>query len=161
MDHPDLSNLTTAQANALAALVELESRWENIPVAAGAASPGESLRGLTAKQRAFDTYRDGLVAYNRQFRPAHHGERPATTPKRLGGWCRKMAGLYRRADGAVCPVQLLVKVHRCAGRLATRLGATPFPETTAPANVAAAVADLGSVADWCERLAGAQQAPAA
>jgi hypothetical protein len=161
MDHPDLSSFTTAQANALAALVELESRWENIPVAAGGASPGESLRDLTAKQRAFDAYRDGLVAYNRQFRPAHHGERPATTPKRLGAWCRKMAGLYGRADAAVCPVQLLAKARRCAGRLAARLGETPFPDTTVPANVADAVADLGSVADWCDRLAAARAAAGA
>ena len=74
MDHPAVSQLDAAQANALAAVVELESGWENIPVAGGG-SPGESLRGLTAKQRAFDTYRDGLMAYNRQFQPAYHGER--------------------------------------------------------------------------------------
>jgi hypothetical protein len=150
MDFPPVAHLSPAQANSLAAIIELEAVWENIPAVAAGASSGDALRGLTAKQRAFDAYRASLVAYNREYRADYHGERPATTPKRLGAWCRRLAGLYRRADGAVCPVQVLEKAHRCADRLAARLGVAACSRL-APASGDAAT-DLGSIADWCEGL---------
>src|SRR5207248_10828513 len=52
MDNPPVP-LTAAQANALAAVIELESLWENIPPAAAQTSASEGWRGLNAKQRAF------------------------------------------------------------------------------------------------------------
>jgi len=73
LDQPPFAQLSAPQANALAAVLELEAVWENVPVAAAGTTTGELLRGLTAKQRAFDAYRAQQLAYNRQFRPAHHG----------------------------------------------------------------------------------------
>jgi hypothetical protein len=156
VDHPPFAEMSAAQATALAAVVELEATWENVPAAAVAASPGESLRDLTAKQRTFDAYRAGLINYNRRFQVDYHGKRPATTCKRLGAWCRKLANLYRRAEGAETPVQMLEKVHRCADRLAARLATAPCRRPEAPTSKADATADLQSVADWCERLSAAQ-----
>lgn len=153
MDHSSFAELPTVQATALAAVVELEAAWENIPVPPVGAPPGESLRGLTAKQRAFDAYHVGLVEYNRRYGTTYRGERPATTPGRLAGWCRKLANLYRRASGDACPAEVLDKVHRCADRLAARLAATMCPRPAAHANAADAVADLRSIADWCDGLA--------
>jgi hypothetical protein len=153
MDHLPFTQLPAVQADALAAVVELEALWENIPAAAAGASPGEALRGLTAKQRAFDAYRAGLIEYNRRYGAAYHGERPATTSKRLGAWCRRLAALYLRANQTGCPVQVLEKAHRAADRLATRLGTAPCSRPAAPASAADAVADLQEVAGWCDGLA--------
>jgi hypothetical protein len=157
LDNP--FHFTAAQANALAAVIELESVWENLPSAAATASASEGWKGLNAKQRAFDAYQALVAAYNREFRPPHHGERPATTPVRLGAWCRRIAQIYGQADRSACPVQLLEKVHRCASRLAARLGAAPCPRVTAPVTTGDAVAELGRVADWCDGL-GAARIPA-
>jgi hypothetical protein len=152
VENTSFTHLTAAQADALAVVVELESLWENVPSAAAQTSASEGWRGLNAKQRAFDAYHSHLVAYNRQYRPSHFGERPATTPSRLGAWCRKMAQLYGRVDRAECPVALLEKVHRYADRLAVRLNATPCVRGTPQTSTADAVADLGAVAEWCDGL---------
>jgi hypothetical protein len=149
MDFPPAAQLSSGEANALAAIIELEAAWENVPATVAGASPGDSLRSLTAKQRAFDAYRAGLVAYNRHYRADYRGERPATTPKRLGAWCRRLAELYRRADRTACPVQVLEKAHRCADRFADRLAVVACPR----AATGDSAADLGSIADWCDRLA--------
>jgi hypothetical protein len=155
VDHPSFDRLSSDQANALAAVIELEAFWENVPVTAVGALPRESLRGLTAKQRAFDAYHAGLVAYNRRYGVAYHGERPGATPKRLGAWCRRLAALYRRADQADCSVQVLEKAHRCVDRIATRLAATACPRAASASCPSDVSADLGSIADWCERLSTA------
>jgi hypothetical protein len=141
MDFPPVAHLSPAQANALAAVIELEAVWENVPATAAGASPADAHRSLTAKQRAFD-------AYNREYRADYHGERPATTPKRLGAWCRRLAALYRQADRTPCPVQVLDKAHRCADRLAARLSVVACPR----AGSGDAATELGTIADWCERL---------
>src|SRR3954470_14289210 len=153
MDNPPLPTLPAAQANALAAVIELESLWENVAPSSAQVSPREAWRGLNAKQRAYDAYQTQLTAYNRQFRPAHHCERPATTPKRLGGWCRRMAAVYGRADSADCPVQSLEKAYRCADRLAERLGVQPCPRAATTATATDAVAALAALANWCGELA--------
>ena len=143
---------TRFQADALAAVVELEALWENLPQVRAVDSPDDSGQALIAKRQAFDTFWASLVTYNRQFRPPYHGGRPATTPRRLGAWCRRLADLYQRVDRAACPVQLLDKAHQCADRLAARLAAAACPRVKSPAGPADAAADLRSVADWCDRL---------
>jgi hypothetical protein len=155
VDGPSFDRLPSDQANALAALIELEAFWENVPVTAAGALPSESLRGLTAKQRAFDAYHASLVAYNRRYGVAYHGERPAATPKRLGAWCRRLAALYRRADQADCSIQLLEKAHRCADRVAAQMAVTACPRAASASGPSDVAADLGSIADWCERLSAA------
>jgi hypothetical protein len=146
------SQLAASQANALAVVIELESLWENVPVMAAQVDANEGWRLLSAKQRAFDAYHTHRVAYNRQYQPAYHGERPVATPSRLGAWCRKMAALYRRLDHAECPVQLLKKAYRFADQLAARFNTSPCLRALAHTNTADAVAALGSIADWCDGL---------
>jgi hypothetical protein len=140
------------QADALAHLVELEARWTNIPLAAMTDSPGASLAGLVAKQKAFDAYHAKLVAYNRLHRPTYDGQRPVTTPVRLAVWCRKMSELYRHASGAECPVNLLEQAHRCADRLGIRLNRDLVGRPTNVTRTAEAIAGLEALAAWCDGL---------
>src|SRR5262245_51363625 len=95
------------QAMALAALVELEALWENLPKGDPQDSVKASVQGLRAKQGAYDAYHAKLVAYNRRYRPAHEAEAVATSPVRLGKWCRRMRDLLGRLDHeATCPIHL-------------------------------------------------------
>jgi hypothetical protein len=147
------SHLDPAQAEALACLVELEARWENTPQAGPRGAAGDSVETLQAKQRAFDSYHAKLVAYNKRYKPAHEGERPATTPPRLSAWCRKMRDLYLRVEHkADCPAQLMEKTFRTADRLAARLNREPVSRTTPLVDVRGAISDWGAVADWCDGL---------
>jgi hypothetical protein len=145
------------QADALAILVELEARWETIPVAAATAAPRESMAALVAKQKAFDAYHVQMVAYNRQYHPAYHGQRPATTAVRLAAWCRSMADLYGRAGQVNCPVNVLEQAHRAADRLGVRLNRESLGRQAAN-TTPEAIAVLRSVAEWCDGLAGAAAA---
>ena len=144
--------LDATQADALAHLVELEARWVNVPLAVATASAKASLAGLVAKQKAFDAYRDQLVAYNQRYRPAYDGLRPVNTAPRLAAWCRKMADLYRRAGGAECPVHLVEQAHRCADRLGARLNRDLFCRPADVTSTADAIERLGAVAEWCDGL---------
>jgi hypothetical protein len=151
--------LNPGQADAFAAVVELEALWDNVPIPGAGASPAEALCGLVAKQRAFDAYRVGLVEYNRDYGAAYRAERPASTPKRLAAWCRRLAAVFQRAERAGCPVQVLEKAHRCAARLALRSAASPCPRAAAPRGPDGAAAELVSIADWCDRLDAAPAPP--
>jgi hypothetical protein len=59
-------SLGPAQAAELSLLVDLEARWENLRQT----SPGD-LEDLHGRQKAYDTFHTKLVAYNKQYRPAH------------------------------------------------------------------------------------------
>ena len=146
-DYPD-----DAQADALAHLVELEARWVSVPVAVATESASVSVAGLVAKQKAFDAYHAGRVAYNQRFRPAYHGQRPVTTAVRLAAWCRTMADLYRRAGRSECPVHILDQAYRCADRLRIRLSRDPVRRPEVVTTTAGAIAGLEAVAAWCDGL---------
>ena len=59
-------SLGPAQAAELSLLVDLEARWENLRQT----SPGD-LQDLHGRQKAYDAFHTKLVAYNKQYRPAH------------------------------------------------------------------------------------------
>jgi hypothetical protein len=142
----------TTQADALAHLIELEAHWVTVPVAVPNASGVGSLAGLVAKQKAFEAYHVQQVAYNQQYRPAYHGQRPVTTAIRLAAWCRTMADLYRRAERAECPVNVLEVAHRCADRLGRRLSCELFIRPANLTTTAEAIAGLEAIAGWCDGL---------
>ena len=150
-----------AQAEALARLVEVEALWENMPPAGtrNKEAPG-SVRNLRDKQKAFDSYRAHLVAYNRRYDPAYEAEWAANTPARLAAWCRRMRDLFQRIpDTEPCPVHLMDKVYRRADRIGVRLAKEPVGRTTPLEHVRDAIHDLGAVAEWCDALSVANAAP--
>src|SRR5947209_10631954 len=112
-------NLAPPQALELSLLVDLEARWENLRKS----SPGD-LQNLHSRQRAYDAFHTKLVAYNKQYAPAHVPELLLNTPLQLALWCRTMRDLYRAVEQdpqIPCPVQLLVKAQRWAHRIGVRI----------------------------------------
>jgi hypothetical protein len=149
-----LAAMQVRQAAALAALIDLEARWENLPRSVVRGDVPATVQGLRAKQSAYDAYHTRLLAYNRQYRPAHEGEVPVTSPARLGAWCRKVRDLLARLDQeAACPVHLLEKAYRSAEHIAARLHREALGRTP-PTDIQAVVRALGALADWCDGLAG-------
>ena len=139
------------QAVGLAQLVELEARWENLPHAST-----NSTRELAEKQNAYEAYRSRRAAYNGLYK-AHEPRMPVHTPVRLGAWLRAMRDVYARAEAdprCPCPVHLMERARRCAGRLALRLEAEP-PDLTPPLTVRAAIEGLETLARWCQAAAPA------
>src|SRR5436309_2848376 len=112
-------NLAPPQALELSLLVDLEARWENLRKS----SPGD-LQNLHSRQKAYDAFHTKLVAYNKQYKPAHVPELLLNTPSRLGIWCRAMRDLYVQVEDdsrAHYPVHLLEKAYRWADRIGVRM----------------------------------------
>ncbi len=153
-----LRNLPPAQAAELSVLVELEARWENLrkppPRAPEAGSVTQDLRRV---QQAYEAFHGKLAAYNKRYTPAHVPELLLNTPSRLALWCRAMRDLFLGLEHdprAPCPVHLLEKAHRCAARIAGRLGKGGPPRVVAPGDFPTALRELDALGRWCEGLSG-------
>ena len=126
--------LSLAQAAALAELVELEARWENLrhqPTPKGGPLPRET---LVRKQMAHDAFQAKLLAYNRRYTPPHVPELLLNTAARLGKWCQAMRDLYRLIEpdlSARCPGSRTVPTASCCPGTRSR-----------PRSAAASAADL-------------------
>src|SRR5262245_49296669 len=93
----------------LAQLVELQARWEKLPMAAGRGVPD-----LVAKQAAYEAYRSRQAAYNARNEKAYDPAVLKHSPARLAAWLRAMRDLFVRAEGdprCPCPVHLLEKAR--------------------------------------------------
>jgi len=144
------------QAMDLSLLVDLEARWENLrktPSLAG----GHGTQDLQGRQRAYESYRAKLVAYNKRYAPAHVPELLLNTPSRLGAWCRAMRDLYLQVEQdprGHCPAHLLEKAYRRADRVGARLNKEPVRRSPPPGTIRAAVLELEALGRWCEDLVG-------
>jgi hypothetical protein len=152
------ANLDAGQAAELAALVEVEARWENLrktPSWAPEATP--SVQDLHDKQKAYEAFRTRLAAYNKRYAPPHMAEVLLNTPARLGFWSRRMRDLYLRFEdnpAAQVPVHLVEKAYRWADRVADRMGKDRLARPAPPPTVQDATRQLDSLAQWCDLLAG-------
>ncbi len=145
-----------AQASELALLVDLEARWENLrKIPSQAAEAGATMQDLHVKQKAYDAFRARLVAYNKQYTPAHVPELLLNTPFRLGIWCRTMRDLYllvEQDSQGHCPVYLLEKAYRWADHVGTRMNKDRVNRSTRPSNIQAVIRDLEALGQWCDDL---------
>src|SRR5262249_17574001 len=144
--------LDPAQATALARLVDLEARWENLRKAPGV---GATTQDLHTKQKAYEAFHAQLVAYNKQYTPAHVAELLLNTPSRLGKWCRAMRDLYLRVEHdprGHCPVHLLEKAYGWADRIGVRMNRGRAGRSTPPGTMQAAIRDLEALGRWCDDL---------
>jgi hypothetical protein len=145
-----------AQASELALLVDLEARWENLrKTPSQTAGAGLTMQDLHAKQKAYDAFHARLVAYNKQYTPAHVPELLLNTPSRLGIWCRAMRDLYLLVEHdpqGHCPVYLLEKAYRWADHIGTRMNKDRVNRSTPPSNIQAAIRDLEALGQWCDDL---------
>jgi hypothetical protein len=149
---PSFTAMPAQQAVALISLLDLEARWENLPRSEVRDDASATAKGLRAKQSAYDAYHTRLVAYNRQYRPAHDGESAVNSPARLGTWCRKVRDLLDQLDqDAAGPIHLLEKAYRSAEHIAERLKRQAVGRTR-PTNTQTAARDLAALADWCDGL---------
>jgi hypothetical protein len=153
-------NVDLAQAQELAALVELEARWENLrhsPSRQSWDAGGRArVANLVAIQNAYASFRVKLVAYNKRYTPAHVPELLLNTPLRLGAWCRAMRALYLRVENdaaGLCPSPLLEKAYRCADRVSVLMKTAPVNRSTPSVSVRQAIEDLDALVAWCAELA--------
>jgi hypothetical protein len=152
-------NLDPAQATELSLLVDLEACWENLrkppPRHADVAIARED---LAAKQKAYDSFRNKLVAYNKRYTPAHVPESLLNTPSRLGTWCRAMRNLFLQMEHdpqGRCPVHLLEKAYRWADQIGVRVNKSLVSRTTPPAAIGEAIRELEALVRWCDDLISA------
>ena len=144
------------QATDLSLLVDLEARWENLRTTPSPAG-GHGTQDLQGRQRAYESYRAKLVAYNKRYAPAHVPELLLNTPSRLGAWCRAMRDLYLQVEHyppGHCPAHLLEKAYRRADRVGARLNEEPVRRSPPPGTIRAAVLELEALGRWCEDLVG-------
>ena len=143
-------SLGPAQVADLSLLVDLEARWENLRQT----SPGD-LQDLHGRQKAYDAFHTKLVAYNKQYRPAHVPELLLNTPSRLSLWCRAMRDLYLQVEHdpkGHCPVYLLEKAYRHADRIGARLNKDRVKRSTPPGTIRDVIGELEVLGQWCDRL---------
>jgi hypothetical protein len=144
--------LDPAQAGELSLLVDLEARWENLRKTSP--PPRSGVQDLQARQRAYDSFHSRLVAYNRQYTPAHVPELLLNTPARLALWCRKMRDLYQQVDHGPqghCPIHLLEKAYRWADHVGTLLNKElPVRPAAPPSTLRDAIAALEALVQWCD-----------
>jgi hypothetical protein len=150
------ANLSSAQATDLSVLVDLEARWENLriyqPTTSGMPT---TLKELHQKQKAYEAFFAKLVAYNKEYRPAHVPELLLNNASRLGGWCWKMRDLQLQVQHdspAHFPVHLLEKAYRWADRLADRMKTDRLPRSPLAGNIPSAIRALEELAWWCDNL---------
>ena len=156
MKEASVRRLDSAQASELALLVDLEARWENLrvyqPTIPGTVT---TLKELHQKQKAYEAFFAKLVAYNKEYRPAHVPELLLNNPSRLGGWCWKMRDLQLQVQhdaSAHFPVHLLEKAYRWADRLADRMKTDHLPRPPLAGNIPSAIRALEELARWCDNL---------
>jgi hypothetical protein len=152
-------NLDPAQALALALLVELEARWENLRKPPSRTQEVvSSTQALQSIQKHYEAFRARLAAYNKRYCPAHVPELLLNTPARLGLWCRAMRDLYLRVEddpGVGRPVHLLEKAYRRADRVAGNLGKGGITRPGPPGSIRDAVQALDALGRWCDDLSKA------
>lgn len=156
MKEASVRTLDSAKASELALLVDLEARWENLrKTPSQAAEARATMQDLHVKQKAYDAFHVRLVAYNKQYTPAHVPELLLNTPSRLGIWCRKMRDLYLLVEHdpqGHCPVYLLEKAYRWADHIGTRMNKDRVSRSMEPGNIQAAIRDLEALSQWCDDL---------
>jgi hypothetical protein len=146
LTEPNAARLTPAQATELAALLDLQARWECLLADSAAGATID----LSGRQKAYEAFRSRRSGYEARYGPAGVPEGTVSTASRLAGWGRAMAAVLRQADpGGACPIHLLEKTQRMAGRLATRLGRTPVTKGSR-GDMADAVREMDAVIVWCE-----------
>jgi len=148
------SPLDPAQAAELALLIDLEARWQNLrTLRSPTADMPSATQELHGKQKAYETFRAKLRAYNKRYAPEHVPELLLNTPARLGRWCRRMRDLYGRVEHDPrirCPVHLLEKAYRCADWLAGKVSRGPISRSAPPGSIPDALRELEALAEWCE-----------
>jgi hypothetical protein len=152
-----IGNLAAPQAAELSLLVDLEARWENLRKTPSRAREVESsTQDLQNKQKAYEAFRAKLIAYNKQYTPAHVPELLLNTPSRLARWCRTMRDLYLQVEHdprGHCPVHLLEKAYRWADRMGVRMNLDRISRSTPPGTIRSAIQDLDVLVQWCDDLA--------
>src|SRR5438477_12970475 len=99
MREASIASLECTQAAQLSLLVDLEARWENLRhPALRVREVGSSTQALQCRQKAYENFRGKLVAYNKEYAPAHVPELLLNTASRLGAWCLRMKNLYVRVE---------------------------------------------------------------
>jgi hypothetical protein len=140
----------------LSLLVDLEARWENLRIYQP--KPGgmpTTLKELHQKQKAYEAFFAKLVAYNKEYRPAHVPELLLNNASRLGAWCWKMRDLQLQVQhdaSAHFPVHLLEKAYRWADRVADRMKKDRVVRPTFSADISSAIRTLEELARWCDNL---------
>jgi hypothetical protein len=151
-------NLEPTQAAELCLVLDLEAGWQNLLETASPAPRGTAaLQDLRGKQKAYEVFRDKLVAYNARYSPGHVSQAHLPSLSRLGAWCCAMRNLclsVEQTPQSYCPVHLLEKAYRCADRIAARTNQGVFSRSTPADTIGAVIQELDALIRWCDSLTG-------
>jgi hypothetical protein len=149
-------NLSAGQTAELSLLVDLEACWENLrSEPPPTVERSSTLKELQHKQKAYEAFHVKLVAYNKDYRPAHVPELLLNTAERLGAWCRTMIHLHLAIPQdaqAHYPAHLLQKAYRWADKLSDKLKIEHIPRPPSARTTLAAIQELEDLANWCTSL---------
>ena len=146
--------LPPAQAAALARVIDLQARWENLRDNPGKPASEYTAPDLHGRQKAYEAFRIARAEYTGQFRAIDIPETSLNTPERVSAWCRAVRVVFRRAEAGDCPAAAVEKAYRMSDRIAARLKRQVIVRG-AMANLTDAAAALDAVVEWCD----AQAAP--
>ena len=147
--------LDAAQAAELLVVADLEARWSNLRKGETWFEAGSRLSDLQVKQRAYESFRSKLLAFQSRFKQPYEAEPLLGNPVRLASWCRGLRDLCRRAEGhdrCPCPTHVVEKAYRIADRLAARGDQPPARPATPSTTLRGASEDLDGIAQWCDAL---------
>ncbi|MDB5309234.1 MAG: hypothetical protein JWO38_3436 [Gemmataceae bacterium] len=145
-------DLDPVQAAELAAVIDLEARWENMRADRPGGAVGHGTLDLQNRQRTYEAFRSRWVAYTARYKTLRVPELTPNGPERLGAWCRAVRAVLRRAEGGGCPVHAVEKAHRLAGRIAERLKKEPVGRGGPLGGVGDAIREMDAVVRWCDGL---------
>ncbi len=141
--------LAPEQAAELARVMELQACWENVRDD----STAGGVAGLRERQRRYDAFRAALAGYASRNRAADLPELTLSSPERVGGWCRAVRAVCRKAGPtAEAPVQVIEKAYRLADRIAARLKVAPADRSDHREGMTGAVEALDAIVAWCDGL---------
>ena len=146
--------LSPARAAELTRVLDLKCQWENMRVGSG-----YSTAHLHSLQKAFDAYRNSLLAYTAGNRNEPIPDLSPSGPNRLRVWCRTLRVILTRSSGSDYPVHVVAKAHQVADRIADRMKASPTAREV-PTDLPGAIRQLDTVISWCEAMEEMPRKPA-
>ena len=146
--------LSPIRAAELTRVLDLKCQWENMRVGSG-----YSTAHLHSLQKAFDAYRNSMLAYTAGNRNEPIPDLSPSGPNRLRVWCRTIRVILSRSSSSDYPVHVVAKAHLVADRIADRMKSEPTPRET-PTDLEGAIRQLDTVIAWCEAMEESNRQPA-
>lgn len=143
--------LSPSRAAELTRLLDLKCRWENMRLGASI-----STAQLHALQKAFDAYRNSLMAYSGGNRNEPIPDLSPSGPNRLRTWCRTLRVILSRSASMEYPANIIEKARIFANKIANRVHTESAPRGISE-DMDGAIHELDMLIAWCSSLEVSQR----